>query len=290
MGDDVAAHADNVPGLRNGTGAVHLVQWAAPVDLRRRPADLFGDADLTIDELPSLCQPRGMASCPLCGGGKAKRQCPALGRAICPTCCGTKRLVEIACPPTCGWLRASRAHPPAAQLRQQDHDASLVVPLIRGLDDGAYAVLMACLPAAMACRSTMDPVPLDEDLQLAAAALAATAETAMRGVLYEHQPDSPVAARLARAMSAPLAEAAEAGVPRLDTSTAAAMRRLEEAIRGFRRSGDNAPDAYFSFLDRVLRPRVADAQTGQALEPGADPLLAPLAGVGGDDAPRIIIP
>ena len=37
----------------------------------------------------------------------------------------------------------------------------------------------------------LDPAPLDADLQLAAAALAATAETAMRGVLYEHQPETP---------------------------------------------------------------------------------------------------
>jgi hypothetical protein len=226
----------------------------------------------------------------MCGGGKARRQCPALGRLICATCCGTKRLVEIECPSNCGWLKAARAHPHAAQQRQQEQDASHVVPLIRGLDDGGYAVLMACLPAALACRSTMDPAPLDVDLQLAAAALAATAETAMRGVLYEHQAETPVAARLARAMSAPLAEAAEAGAKRLDASTAAAMRRVEEAVKDFRRSGDVAPDAYFAFLGRVLKPRLADAQTGQAIGPGADPLLAPLGAHAGDDGPRIIIP
>ena len=226
----------------------------------------------------------------MCGGGKAKRQCPALGRGICPTCCGTKRLVEIDCPPSCGWLKAARAHPHAAQQRQQEQDAGLVVPLIRGLDDGGYAVLMACLPAAVACRSTMDPPPLDSDLQLAAAALAATAETAMRGVLYEHPADTPVAARLARAMSAPLAEAAEAGVKRLDASTAAAMRRVEEAVKEFRRSGQTTPDAYFAFLARVLKPRLADAQTGQPLAPGADPMLAALGEAGAEGGPRIIIP
>jgi hypothetical protein len=133
----------------------------------------------------------------------------------------------------------------------------------------------------------MDPPPLDTDLQQAAAALAATAETAMRGVLYEHPAESPVAARLARAMSAPLAEAAEAGVKRLDASTATAMRRVEEAVKEFRRAGEGAPDAYFAFLSRVLKPRLSDAQTGQVLEPGDDPLLSPL---GAADEPRIIIP
>jgi hypothetical protein len=149
---------------------------------------------------------------------------------------------------------------------------------------------MACLPAAVTFRNEADPPPLDSDLQAAAAALAATAETAIRGVLYEHQPDTPVAARLARAMSAPLAEAAEAGVPRLDASTAAAMRRVEEAVKEFRRVDDSAPDAYLAFLGRVLKPRLSDAQTGQPLATAGDPLLAPLDGVTGDDGPRIIIP
>ena len=91
-------------------------------------------------------------------------------------------------------------------------------------------------------------------------------------------------------MSAPLAEAAEAGVPRLDASTAAAMRRVEEAVKEFRRVDDSAPDAYLAFLGRVLKPRLSDAQTGQPLATAGDPLLAPLDGVTGDDGPRIIIP
>lgn len=233
-----------------------------------------------------------MAACPVCGGGKAKRRCPALGQTICATCCGTKRQVEIRCPAHCGWLETARAHPHAAQQRQQELDASLVVPLIRGLDDEAYAVLMACLPAAMEFRREAAPVPLDGDLQAAAASLAATAETASRGVLYEHQPESMIAARLARAMSVPLAAAAESGVPRLDTATVAAMRRLEDVLKGFRKNGPGDPEAFFAFLARVLKPRLADANTGQALAPGTDPLLAPLAGTlpAGDEGPRIIIP
>lgn len=232
-----------------------------------------------------------MAGCPVCGGGKAKRHCPALGQIICATCCGTKRQREIRCPSGCGWLAAARAHPPAVQQRQQEQDASLIVPLIRGLDDEAYAVLMACLPAALQFRNEANPPPRDEDLQAAAAALAATAETAARGVLYEHQPESMVAARLARSMSGPLAAAAEAGVPRLEAATTAAMRRLEDSVKAFRRNGPATADAFFAFVERVLKPRLADATTGQALTADADPLLTPLAGAaGGGDGPRIIIP
>jgi hypothetical protein len=233
-----------------------------------------------------------MAACSVCGGGKAKRHCPALGQVICATCCGTKRQGEIRCPADCGWLRAAQAHPHAARQRQQEQDAALVLGLIGDLDDEAYAVLLACLPAALQVRAETAPAPWDADLEAAAAALAATAETAARGVLYEHQPDSPVAARLMRAMSAPLADAATAGIPRLDAATATAMRRLAERVREVRRAGPGAPDAYFAFLARALAPRVADANTGQVVGPGGDPLLEPLAGgePTSGDGPRIVMP
>ena len=97
----------------------------------------------------------------------------------------------------------------------------------------AYAVLMACLPAAVAFRTDAGPAAARRRPAAAAAALLRRRpRPPCRGVLYEHQPDSPVAARLARAMSAPLAEAAEAGVPRLDASTAAAMRRRRGGGQG----------------------------------------------------------
>lgn len=232
-----------------------------------------------------------MPACPLCARSKAKRHCPALDRVICPTCCGTKRLVDIRCPPDCGWLRSARAHPHAAQQRQQEGDANLILTLISDLDDEVYGVLVTCLQAALRHRLEATPAPLDADLEAAAAALGATAETAARGVLYEHQPDSPVAARLSRAMSAPLADAAEAGVPRLDIATASAMRRLEQSVKAFRKQPGLGTDAFFGFLGRALTPRLADAETGQDIGADADPVLAPLAGSPPPDSvPRIILP
>lgn len=49
-----------------------------------------------------------MAVCVSCGKRKGKRSCPALAGLICPRCCGTKRIVEIACPPTCPYLTHER--------------------------------------------------------------------------------------------------------------------------------------------------------------------------------------
>lgn len=45
-----------------------------------------------------------MAKCGKCGQRKGKRPCPALGGTICPACCGTHRVRDIACPPSCRFL------------------------------------------------------------------------------------------------------------------------------------------------------------------------------------------
>ena len=63
--------------------------------------------------------------CSLCGRRRGRRACPALGESICAACCGTKRLVEISCPPECSYLRSSQAHPPAAVQRQRERDLQL---------------------------------------------------------------------------------------------------------------------------------------------------------------------
>jgi hypothetical protein len=51
-----------------------------------------------------------MANCPLCSSRSAKRYCPAVAEPICPVCCGTKREVEIDCPSSCAYLKASRSY------------------------------------------------------------------------------------------------------------------------------------------------------------------------------------
>jgi len=49
-----------------------------------------------------------VATCPSCDARKGKRSCPALGGLICPRCCGTKRILEIRCPPDCRYLSHER--------------------------------------------------------------------------------------------------------------------------------------------------------------------------------------
>jgi hypothetical protein len=215
-------------------------------------------------------------TCPLCGTRKARRGCPALGTLICPVCCGTKRRAEIACPDDCGWLRSAESHPPAALQRQQAEDQGRLHALLGGLDEGAYVALTICLRDALAYRASAVPAPLDEDLQGAAAALAATFETAARGVIYEHQPDTLVAGRLVAVWRDTIDSAAADGARQVEAEAATALRRIERSVRDRRRDHADRPAAYFEFLGRVLRQERDEEKTGirlaeQALADLSDP-------------------
>lgn len=206
-----------------------------------------------------------MALCPSCGNRKGRRHCPALEQWICPSCCGSKRQVEIRCPDSCGWLQGARAHPPAVVQRQYEQDAQVIVPLIEGLEQDGYDVLMALLQGAVTARTGILPIPLDADLRDAVTALTATAETASRGVLYEHVPDGPVAARLARAMTLVLQDLVRAGVPRLNEHASVALGRTRQAMRMTEDRSPRGPDVFFQFLGRVLEPRMTDPVSAGSL-------------------------
>ena len=87
---------------------------------------------------------------------------------------------------------------------------------------------------------------IDDDVAEAAAALAATFETASRGVIYEHRPASLPAERLATALKPVLAEAGK-GAGRLSSVTpAVVLRRVEEAVRERARARAGRIAAHFS--------------------------------------------
>src|SRR5574338_166049 len=134
--------------------------------------------------------------CPLCRQRKAKRACPAVGQSICAVCCGTKRLVEIRCPDSCGYLAAAREHPPASVHRQQQRDAAFLVAAMQDLSEPQRELLLVLLGVLRSHEpGALQPLG-DEDVADAAATLASTLETAARGVIYEHQSQSLPAQRL----------------------------------------------------------------------------------------------
>jgi hypothetical protein len=191
--------------------------------------------------------------CQLCGQRRARRACPALGHLICAECCGTKRLVEIRCPADCAYLATARKHPPAVAVRQQQHDIELAMELVRDFSDRQSHVFFLVTTFILRYEPPEFHPLADSDVADAAGALAATFETAARGVIYEHQAVSVSGARLAAALKPWLAEAGQRAGTSFQRDAAAVLRRLEEAARRSGGADPPNPRALLELLGRVIR-------------------------------------
>ena len=191
-------------------------------------------------------------TCPACGTRRARRACPALGQQICPVCCGTKRLVEIACPADCSYLRSANAHPPAAVQRQQERDFGFLLPLFGQLTERQQQIALL-LQAALRADASDAPARSDADAELAAKATAETFETASRGIVYEHRATSIAAQRLASLMQALIEEQRKEGVRLPDEDVAAAARCIETAAREAAGALGGGDGAYLALVDRLLK-------------------------------------
>ncbi len=218
--------------------------------------------------------------CPLCGRRRAKRACPALGRDICSVCCGTKRLVEIHCPPDCTYLASARTHPAAAVQRKQERDLRFLMPILEGLSQTQSRLFVLFQSVIRRHRATAIPAINDEDAAQAAAALAATFETADRGIIYDHQAASLPAQRLATDLKAALEEVRTHAPPTLAREAAAALRRVERAAREAATELEAGETTYLELIDRLMRdsekaPEGGDDERVEASGPAPSRLILP---------------
>ena len=220
-------------------------------------------------------------TCPLCRRRRARRACPALGYQICAVCCGTKRLREIRCPLDCTYLVSARTHPPAVVRRQQERDARFLLPIIDGLGRRQYQLFFVVQTTIHRLAET-DEMPVNDDVvRDTAQALAATYETASKGIIYEHRPSSLPAERLARELK-PLLEGKDGRGPAAsERDLLEVLRRVERAATDARKTLDGGTHAYLDLVGRVMRSS-SDGDTedsdGTAPAKTADP------------APSVIIP
>ncbi len=208
-------------------------------------------------------------TCRLCGLRRARRACPALGHDICAVCCGTKRLGEIQCPDSCGYLAAAREHPPVAAVRQQRQDLDTVTQVVRDFNQRQSQIFF--LTASFIVRyqpPELHPL-VDEDVAEAAAALAATFETSVRGVIYEHPATTAAGGRLAAALRPLLTKSGQGGGTPFERDAAVVLRCIEDAARRTHGLGDAGPRALVELLGRVIRPGPGgdDAEPSPPAEP-----------------------
>ena len=209
--------------------------------------------------------------CPLCGQRSARRACPALGHKICAACCGTKRLVEIQCPSDCAYLASAREHPPAAKVRQQQRELAALVRAMRDLNERQSRLFSFILTLLARYEAPELHALVDEDVVEAMAALGATFETAVRGVIYEHRPASLSAERLVAALKPLLAEAGQNAGTGFERDAAVVLRRIEGAAREGTDPGNRK--AFLELAGRIARAEQAAGEPEAVAE-----------------TPRIIIP
>jgi hypothetical protein len=181
-------------------------------------------------------------------------------------CCGTKRLIEIKCPDTCVHLAAARSNPAAVVRRQYEADVALLFPTIQLLTERQHQLFF--LVHSVIARHRPDGFArlLDTDIADAAGSVASTLETAAKGVIYEHEPASTVAKKLARELTALLRQAREQGATIYDHEAAITLRAIQHGARSIK-GADGSDDTYLTLMGRLLqvnRPAVDEGATAPA--------------------------
>jgi hypothetical protein len=126
--------------------------------------------------------------CVLCDLKKAKRFCPAKNASICAQCCGEKRVLEIDCPESCGYLKTGR-----------ERDAEDYARRLRSLDTATqqrnrevlrnHQDVVAHLEFTIARERLSSRDLTDRDAAEAVRVLLETYQTENKGVLYEKTSD-----------------------------------------------------------------------------------------------------
>ena len=119
----------------------------------------------------------------------------------------------------------------------------------------------------------------DDDVADAAGTFAATIETAARGVLYEHTPESSCARQLGASMKQLLADVEQKLGKPLQRDAVPVLRSIERGAREARQTADGGETAYLQVMQRLLQQSAASAAQAASPSPAAP---AP--------APRIILP
>ena len=192
-------------------------------------------------------------------------------------CCGTKRLVEISCPADCIYLTTAREHPAAVAVRRQQRDLTQFVEALRDFNERQSRLFVAVNTAIVRSQPSDLHAIVDEDVIEASTALAATFETASRGVIYEHRPATRTAEHLADAIRQMLSEAGQRGGTAFERDAAVVLRRVEQTARAVHADEPDNPRAYLGLLNRMVRTSQADSDKGRTASDGAN-------------GPRLIVP
>jgi hypothetical protein len=155
--------------------------------------------------------------------------------------------------------------------RQQQRDLALVAELLRDFSQRQSQLFLLTTMCLLRYEAPELHPLVDEDVSEAAAALAATFETSVRGVIYEHRAASGPATRLIAALKPVLDEAGARGGTRFERDAAVVLRRIVDAVR---LSNECDPGNRRAFLNLLIRANQGNVEERPSMK----------------ETPRLIVP
>jgi hypothetical protein len=176
------------------------------------------------------------------------------------------------------YLAAAREHPPAIAVRRQKHDVETLVRYMRDFNEPQSQLFFLIATFLLQYQPPELSPLVDEDVAEGMEALAATFETAARGVIYDHRAASLPAERLASGLKPILTEAGRTGGSAFQRDASVVLRRLATAAREGTPETAGNRRAFLDLIGRMIHTQ--DREAGDPEHAGAKT----------DDGPRVIIP
>jgi hypothetical protein len=135
--------------------------------------------------------------------------------------------------------------------RQNDADLAELLPTIQSLTERQHQLFFLFQSVIARHRPEGFARLLDRDVADAAASVAATLETAAKGVIYEHGTESAVAQQLATELTTLLRTIREEGATVYDGEAAITLRAIERGATTI--GGATGSDSYLALMGRLLQ-------------------------------------
>lgn len=148
-------------------------------------------------------------------------------------------------------------------------DLQALAPVLQGLNEPQARLLSVLFTVVAAHRPDGFLQLTDANLAECVAALAASYETADRGLIYDQQPASAAAARLALELREAISRLGEQGWRRVERDAAAVLRRVEAGLAASSARRGGAGD-FLALVGRTAR----SAGTDEAAAATPPPSLA----------------
>ena len=137
--------------------------------------------------------------------------------------------------------------------RQQERDARFLLPLVKGLTQRQYELFFLVQGIFRRLDQAGELPVNDKIISDTAQALAATYNTASKGIIYEHRPSSLPAERLSRELK-PLLEGVDGKGPVASTHDLIEVLRLvERAAKETSSVLDGGKRAYLELISRLMQ-------------------------------------